>query len=271
MTVHLFVATILWTSDPHLDHASDLERAEYRGLLHDARGAVLVSTGDTSVSSRLIPDLELLADAAARPLYFVLGNHDHYGSSVAAVRDSVLALADRRPEIQWLPPAGVVPLDAGTALVGVDGWADGRHGDPLATQFVLNDDRLIAEMAAQPTRTTKLAVKRALADADANRLRVLLDRAVNTARTIVIATHVPPFVEALPNRGRLAHPGWLPLLVCGATGNVIRKAASDHPGHQFLVLSGHTHAAMDVRVEPNLRCVVAGARYGSPTAQAIEV
>jgi hypothetical protein len=265
------VPTILWTSDPHLDHASDPARAGYRNQLRDAPGTALVSTGDTSVNSHLIADLEFLADAAARPLYFVLGNHDHYGSSVAAVRDGVLALGERRREIQWLPPAGVVSLDADTALIGVDGWADGRHGDPLATRFVLNDDRFIGEIAAQQTRAAKLAVKRALADADANRLHVLLDRAVTTARTIVIATHVPPFPEALPTSGRLAQPGWLPLLVCGATGSVIRATATSNPGHQFLVLSGHTHAAMDVRIAANLRCVVAGARYGEPGARTIEV
>jgi hypothetical protein len=165
----------------------------------------------------------------------------------------------------------VVSLDAGTALVGVDGWADGRHGDPLATRFVLNDDRLIGEIAAQPARPARLAVKRALADADGSRLRVLLDRAVTTARTIVIATHVPPFVAALPRSGPLAQPGWPPLLVCGATGSVIRAAASDYPERQFVVLCGHTHAAMDVRSTANLRCVVAGARYGAPGARTIEV
>ncbi len=195
---------ILWTSDPHLDHASDLARARYRDRLRGGIGTVLVSTGDTSVNSHLIADLEFLADAAERPLYFVLGNHDHYGKFVAAVRDSVLALAERRAEIQWLPPAGVVSLDADTALVGVDGWADGRHGDPLTTRFVLYDDRFIGEIATQQTRPARLAVKRALADADASRLRVLLDRAMTTARTIVIATHVPPFPEGLPTSGRLA-------------------------------------------------------------------
>jgi 3',5'-cyclic AMP phosphodiesterase CpdA len=265
------VPTILWTSDPHLDHASDLAREEYRNRLRDAPGAVLVSTGDTSVKSRLSADLEFLADAAARPLYLVLGNHDHYGGSVAAVRDGVAALGERRPDIRWLPPAGVVSLDPETALIGVDGWADGRHGDPLTTPFVLNDDRLIAEIAAQQTRTAKLAVKRALADADGRRLLVLLDRAVTTARTIVIATHVPPFVEALPGSGPLAQTGWLPLLVCDATGTVIRRAAAQHPDHNFLVLCGHTHAATDVRIAANLRCVVAGARYGEPRARTIEV
>lgn len=263
--------TILWSSDLHLDHPSTAVRDGFGNDVRRATGDALVVSGDTSVAPRLIADLEFLADAAARPLYFVLGNHDHYGGSVAAVRDAVLALGARRPEIRWLPPAGVVALDRQTALVGVDGWADGRQGDPLATQFVLNDDRLIGELALPQTRAGKLVVKRALADADALRLQVLVERAIATARRIVIATHVPPFAAALPRTGRLTHPGWLPLLVCGATGAVIRAAAIEHPEHTFLVLCGHTHAPIDVTITPNLRCIVAGARYGEPTVRTIDL
>ncbi|MGH7593671.1 MAG: metallophosphoesterase family protein [Gemmatimonadales bacterium] len=259
--------TIVWASDLHLDHATDAARAALAQGLRDLPGQTLILAGDISVAARLAADLEFIADAAARPLYFVLGNHDHYGSTVAKVRDAVTALAARRPGIQWLPPAGVVMLDGETALVGVDGWADGRHGDPLTTPLVLNDDRLIGELAAQRTRAARLAVKRALADADAARLVTLLDRATATARRILVATHVPPFPEALPHYGRLAAPEWMPLLVCEATGAVLKGRATAHPGHEFLVLSGHTHVAADVMVLPNLRCRVAAARYGEPGVQ----
>jgi hypothetical protein len=212
-------------------------------------------------------DLESIADAAGRPLYYLLGNHDHYGGSVAAVRDLAVSLAERRPDIQWLPPAGVIQLDDDLALVGVDGWADGRHGDPLTTPLRLNDDRLIAELAAQPGRSGKLAVKRALADADAARLATLLDRAAAVASRILVATHVPPFPEALPTTGPLARAEWLPLLVCGATGELLRAFAGNHPDHHLTVLAGHSHAPTDVRIAANLRCLVGGARYGSPTVR----
>jgi len=262
MTVRFIVPTLLWASDIHLDHLGASGRAALAGRLHTAAGDPLIVTGDLSTATHLVAELEFLADAARRPLYFVLGNHDHYGSSVARIRDAVLALGERRSDIQWLPPAGVVPLNEQTALIGVDGWADGRSGDPLATPLVLNDDRLIGEIAALSGRAAKLAVKRALADADATRLAVLLERAAAIATAIVVATHVPPFAEVLPKSGRLAHPHWLPLLVCGATGEVLQRFAGEHPDHEFMVLCGHTHAEMDVHVQPNLRCMVMGARYG---------
>lgn len=265
MTVHSCMPEFLWTSDCHLDHASPDARAAFRARLVGHAATPLLLTGDSSIAETLVSDLEFLADAVHGPLYFVLGNHDHYGSSIAAVRDAVLELGGRRPGVHWLPPAGPVLLDETTALVGVDGWADGRAGDPLTTPLVLNDDRLIAEIAAQTGRPAKLAVKRALADADAARLKVLLERAVAaSATTILIATHVPPFVEALPRTGRLSHPHWQPLLVCAATGQVIRQFAGDHPDRNFMILCGHTHAATDVTVMPNLQCRVMGARYGEP-------
>lgn len=262
---------IRWASDLHLDHADSLAVERLHAELRRSAQAPLLITGDISTAPRLITDLIELAVAADAPLWYVVGNHDHYHASVGAVRDAMLALAEHQPTIQWLPPAGVVQLDPRTALVGVDGWADGRHGDPLTTPLVLNDDRLIAEVAAQSDRSTKLAVKRALADADAERLRTLLGRAAAVASTILVATHVPPFVEALPQSGRLSRVEWHPLLVSGATGAVLREFATSHPHHQLEVLAGHSHAARDTQILPNLRCRIAAARYGAPRVNLITI
>ncbi len=260
-----------WATDLHLDHATPERREALRTALRNGSAGTVIVTGDISVSPRLAADLAFLADATGRPIYFVLGNHDHYHGSVASTRDSVINLTNLASPVKWLPPAGVVPLDEETALVGVDGWADGAFGDPLATPLVLNDDRWIAELAAQPTRSGKLAVKKVLGHADAARLGELLGRAAAGYRRIVVATHVPPFVEALPPRGHLAGPEWLPLLVCGATGTVLSRFAAAHPSHEVTVLAGHTHVAASARIAPNLHCLVGAARYGWPEVAELSV
>lgn len=263
------MVSIRWASDLHLDHADPSVVASLHLALRQNPGVPVILTGDLSTAPRLVDDLHQLADAARAPIWFVLGNHDHYHGSVGAVRDAVIAVGVLHPNVRWLPPAGVVMLDETTALVGVDGWADGRHGNALTTPLVLNDDRLIAEVAAQPDRLGRLAVKRALADGDATRLTTLLDRAAAQARTIVVATHVPPFVEALPTSGRLSREEWHPLLVSGASGRVLRDFAASHPRHRVEVLAGHSHAARDVQLLPNLRCRVAAARYGAPRVESL--
>ncbi len=263
------MTTIRWAADLHLDHASPPAIESCFLALRQGPAHPVILTGDLSTAPRLADDLIRLAEAAAAPLYFVLGNHDHYHGSVGSVRDAVIALGETHESIQWLPPAGVVSLDDETALVGVDGWADGRVGNPLTTPLVLNDDRLIAEVAAQPDRISKLAVKRALADADAGRLATLLERAAARYHRIVVATHVPPFVDGLPTTGRLSRPAWHPLLVSGATGTVLHRFAEAHPHHQVTVLAGHSHSAREAAIRPNLQLRVAAARYGDPRVTTI--
>ena len=259
---------IRWLTDLHLDHASRDSVSRFHQTLRIGPRFPLILTGDLTTAPRLTDDLERLADASETAVYFVLGNHDHYGASIGAVRDRVLALAARRPEIAWLPPAGVVTLAPGIALVGVDGWADGRHGNPMTTPLALNDDKWIRELAEQPSRAGRLAVRRALADADAARLDTLLGRARDGGATrIIVATHVPPFPDALAQGERISHPHWHPLLVSGATGGVLVRFAQANPIVHLDVRAGHSHAAAAVTIHPNLTVRVGGARYGRPALQ----
>jgi 3',5'-cyclic-AMP phosphodiesterase len=72
------------------------------------------------------------------PIYFVLGNQDFYGGSIAAVREAVARKAAASRWLHWLPESGVIPLTANTALVGHDSWADGRLGDFFRSEVMLN-------------------------------------------------------------------------------------------------------------------------------------
>lgn len=63
----------------------------------------------------------------------------------------------------------------------------------------------------------------------------------------------------------MAREEFHPLLICGATGAALRRFAESHPRHRLVVLAGHTHAARETAIAPNLHCVVGGARYGAPT------
>ncbi len=263
---------ITWITDCHLDRAGPAAVEDFHSALRERGGNPVIVTGDISHAGRLVADLERIAEAGGGPVWFVLGNHDHYGASIGTLRDAVSELGEANPAIRWLPPAGVVELGPRQLLVGVDGWADGRHGDPIRTPLVLNDDRLIAELAAQEGRAAKLAVKQILADADAARLETLLGRAAERdPETIIVATHVPPFVEALKPGSREAHPHWHPLLVCGATGAVLHRFASAHPAIAMTVLAGHSHRGHEADILPNLTVRVGEARYGAPRVVRITV
>src|SRR5688572_18705748 len=93
-------------------------RAFYERVRQE-RPDVLFVTGDIGEAdsvARYVTDLSAIA-----PIYYVLGNHDYYRSSIAAVRDQLPP--------GWLPAHTPFKLTERTALLGIDGWGDARCGD----------------------------------------------------------------------------------------------------------------------------------------------
>ena len=88
----------------------------------------------------------VMDDLVGKPIYFVLGNHDFYRGSVAGTRSAVAEIVHGSQNLVYLTQAGVVELTPHTALVGHDGWADGRLGDLDGSDVILNDFLLIDEL-----------------------------------------------------------------------------------------------------------------------------
>ena len=120
---------LAWVTDVHLDFLSDDEvRAFCRQFARRGLDALAIS-GDIAEARSLEHALPLVADELRVPIYFVLGNHDFYNGSIAEVRQQMAALTRTDSGIHWLPARGIGSLGDGHAVVGHDGWADGRHGD----------------------------------------------------------------------------------------------------------------------------------------------
>ena len=260
------VRRLAWATDVHLNFLSPTGMDAFcAALQHEEPDAILL-TGDIAEAPTVEPLLSIVAAELKTPIYFVLGNHDYYRGSIAAVRAAVADLCRRSSWLAWLPAEGVVPLSKNVALVGVDGWADGRLGDYVRSPVVLNDYLLIADLAGL-TRASRLERLNALGDAEAARLSELLTPALASHRKVIVATHVPPFKEACWHEGRISNDDWLPHFTCRATGEVLRRVAQDHPDRTLRVLCGHTHGKGTAEVLPNLKVITGGAEYGEPRVQ----
>ena len=145
---YLAAVRVAWATDIHLDFLADPQVLAFAATLATDHPDIVVLSGDLSHAELLEHHLRLLAQEIACPIYFVLGNHDYYGSSIAAVRQAVAELGARKTRLRWLPAHGVVALSEETAMVGVDGWADARLGDPQHTPVVLNDFIHIEDLVA---------------------------------------------------------------------------------------------------------------------------
>jgi 3',5'-cyclic AMP phosphodiesterase CpdA len=260
------VRRLAWATDIHLNFLSASGMDTFcASLAREEPDAVLI-TGDIAEAPSLASLLSVVAAELETPIYFVLGNHDFYRGSISRVREAVRALCRQSSWLAWLPGEGVVSLGEDVALIGVDGWADGRLGDYSRSPVVLNDYVLIAELAGL-TRAARLAMLNGLGDEEAARLGELLDAALGAHRRVIVGTHVPPFKEACWHEGKISNDDWLPHFSCRATGEVLRRAALARPDRKIRVLCGHTHGAGTAEILPNLKVVTGGAEYGEPRVQ----
>ena len=259
--------TLAWATDIHLDFVKPRGVTELaERLAADGPDGVVLS-GDLSSSIGLLEHLETLAAHLERPIYFVLGNHDFYGGSIAGVRGAMDELTRTSPWLRWLPACGVVELGGGWAMVGHDGWGDGRAGDPLGSNVQLNDWRAILELSGL-TRAARLAVLQALGDQAAAYFTRIVPAALERASKLLVVTHVPPFADACWHEGKRSNDAWLPWFTGVAAGDALRAALAARPDCTALVVCGHTHGAGEVAILPNLRVVTGAADYGHPAPQA---
>jgi hypothetical protein len=254
---------LAWATDVHLNFLSEpAVRAFCQRLTEHAPDAILLS-GDIAEARSLERWLRFVLDEVQRPVWFVLGNHDFYGGSLAQVRALAASLCAAEPRLRWLSTCAPITLSPGVALVGQDGWGDGRLGTPERSPVLLNDWRLIKELTGLYGESLRARL-RALGEEEAAALRPRLEAALAAHRTVLVAVHVPPFRDACWHAGRISDDNWLPWFTCHAVGEVLLAAAERHRDRSLVVLCGHTHGSGVAHVRPNLLVHTGGAEYGDP-------
>ena len=257
-----------WLSDVHLNFTDDVGRRGFFADLTTHEVDVWLVSGDTGEATSILGYLREFEDEVGAPTYFVLGNHDFYRGSIRQVVADVASLASSSGRLTWLTQSGPELLEEGLAVVGDDGWADARLGDPLGTPVELNDFYLIEELTGHSREVLVRRLNR-LGDKAAARLRSKLDRAATRCGYVVVVTHVPPFEGATWHKGEISSADWLPWFSCDAVGRAIVECADRHPETSFLVLCGHTHSPGQCFPRPNVVVHTAAAEYGCPRVQAV--
>ncbi|KAA5547050.1 metallophosphoesterase [Roseiconus nitratireducens] len=259
---------LVWTTDLHLNHVRMTAWDRWAEEVLSSNPDAILITGDISEADDVIFQLHRMAESFPVQIFFVLGNHDFYASSIAATRQRVVSAVRDTASLVYLTDCRPVPLGDGSYLVGEDGWGDGTEGDYLNSPVRLNDFRLIAEFQNSDPSDWPSLMKREGAQS-ADRLSVKLDALPDDAKHILVATHVPPFREACWYEGQTTDDAWAPFFVCGQIGRVLRQFAQRHPERELTVLCGHTHHGGTAQIEPNLRVHTGAAEYGCPRIERV--
>lgn len=255
--------TIAWLTDLHLNFVGQSEIECLCNSIRLSHAKAVLITGDIANSVHLGWCLKHLADRIQKPVYFVLGNHDYYGSSIQRVNFEVGGIVISNHNLIWLSRSDVVELTPDTCLIGHEGLADGRLGDPEGSTVMLNDYYQIKELS-NLTKGSRLAVQHKLGEEAAEHLELQLCEAVNHYRNVIVALHVPPFAEACWHEGQNTDDNYLPHFGCRATGDVLRAAMLEHPEVSMTVYCGHTHSGGLAEILPNLKVITGGAEYYKP-------
>jgi 3',5'-cyclic-AMP phosphodiesterase len=252
---------LVWTTDLHLDAADRVQyRRFYKMILAKQPEAVLIG-GDICNGPSSLVHLRQLAKLVDKPFYFVLGNHDFYYSSIAKIRTLAKEVSREFPNVHYLTNGGVVKLSQKVALIGHDGWSDGRAGDFLNSDIMLNDYYLIDELK-RLNHEERLVKLNELGIEAAEYLRKAMLEAFEEYDRVILLTHVPPFQKACLYEGRPCNDNWAPHFVGRAMGEAFEEVMSRYPSKQLLVLCGHSHSGNDIFILPNLRVVTGQSELG---------
>ncbi len=257
-----------WATDIHLNFLDEPGLEAFVAALRAAELDGLLLGGDIAESDSLGRHLGELSARLALPIYFVLGNHDYYYASFAAVQREVAELCASSPNLRCLTGGGVLPLSETAAAVGHDGWADARSGDYTRSEVLFNDYFLIEDLAGLDAEQRRSKLNE-LGDAAAAALAEILPAALDRFENIVVLMHYPPFAEACLYAGRISPDEFLPHLCCTAAGEVMVEIMRRHPRRRLTVLCGHTHGGGCVEIAPNLIVKTGEARYGAPRLQEV--
>lgn len=254
---------LVWLTDVHLNQFFYEKRLEfYRAINSLAIDAVLI-TGDIAEATSLREILLELYQNIQKKVYFVLGNHDYYYSSFAAVREILAKFCQDHLTLIWLDQQ-IVRLTSATTLVGVGGWYDGRYGDYQQSTFPNYDKYHIRDLK-QVSVEKNWQINRDFADQQAKLLAKHLQQAVRQhPKKIMIATHVPPFDQQYWRVGRLTSSDYLPYFSSKATTDVLSSFSKQYPKISFHVVAGHVHQPATAKIFDNLSVAVGCATFITP-------
>ncbi len=260
-----------WASDIHLDHLR-LWPDKRQDLAREwaDRSDALVLTGDLS-SAKEFGLVTNFAGFYRKPIYFVLGNHDFWGSTFKAHEEYIRTTCSLIDNLTWLTESEPIQLTPDVQLCGVDGWYDAQFGNWTTSDFFMVDWKAIGEfkraLGTNRGAETILDICRNRAGVHTAVAKSKLDKC-NSPR-VFFATHVPPYEESAMHEGRPSSQHALPWYTSRVLGEALSRHTAHRSGQQFTTLCGHVHSRSTYQEGDNHVVLCAEAEYGAPRLERV--
>lgn len=246
----------LWYTDTHLAKMPPWKFFSFIKEIINENPAGIFLTGDISTGPFLRIHLRLMAKFINCPIYFVLGNHDYYFTSMGKQHSKIKSICQKYTNLIWLTESDVISLTPDTALIGIEGWYDAQLGNPDYLKFTL-DWILIKDFKTLPTMEERINKFKQLSEQNSNILKDKLKKTLEQDyKTIFILTHMVPYAEATRNEGSFMGQFWLPYDVNFNLGYMIDSIMKDRNKENVEIFCGHAHVPMYLKRARNISCHV---------------
>lgn len=231
-------------------------------------------TGDISSGELIGSHLRMLAEGflkKGKRLFFILGNHDYYGSSFASVEQEVKNLAaDKKYKktLFYVNSKSWFDKTEQVLVAGSNGWYDGEYSPFTYNSVEMNDYYLIKELKEIRLKSRdELFLKNK--DLSKNYVASLVQDIEfgilgYNPKNIAVLTHVPVFMELSTYKGKISDDVWMPCFSSKFMGDALLNLANKYQEINFHVFCGHSHGEANYSPLPNLSCRTGKARYGTP-------
>lgn len=258
-----------WITDIHLNFLEDDKAREFLETVHDHDSDIVFLTGDIAESPVLSDYITMIDQVVGKPVYFVLGNHDFWHTSVSHIHAHFPRFLNEKSFTRWLTTSGVIALDNDTCVIGHEGWYDCRYGDWQSSSFLMREWSCQEDYRGCSTMKDVVERSQTLANLSIEHFKKWLPDAIKRFRKIIVLTHFPPYDDTHVYMGQIGSPQAQPFFTNRILGELLYVAASANPNKEFTVLAGHTHGQCSKQILPNMMVHVGGAEYGKPQIQPI--
>ncbi len=269
-----------WITDPHLDFVHIEGLRSLYGKINSQDLDALVITGDIAEGNTIDAYMRFLTQSVKAPVFFILGNHDYYMTTISGVRVNMVANWSNFKKVgeqlvkhsgTWLPgvtpdngPLSFVQLTPGVALCGHDGWYDGLYADWFKSKVIMPDYSHITDFKLLQ-RQDLFDMLQVLAQESADYAEKVLPLAFDAGNShVFFATHVPVFPENSVYNGMISDNDWMPHFSNKHLGDALLKIMASYPEKKLTILQGHSHGKTQFHPKPNIVSHTGFAKYRSP-------
>lgn len=253
----------VWLSDLHLDFVNDDKIVQLsKEIVSKGADGILIS-GDISNSYSIKKHIKQLYNIIKKPIYFVTGNHDYYGSNINYIDNELIQLSDSNADLIFLNYCSDAIYFEDFAVIGHSSWYDGKYGNYMGSNVVLNDCVYIEDFS-HGNKETLLNKYQKETIRSINHFEKLISMAFSKINKILLITHIPPFKESAVYNGKQSDNNYLPFFSSKSLGNFLVRTMKKYTDKQMLVLCGHSHGSAEVQKLKNLKILTGSAEYRNP-------